>query len=163
VPEDRVAEGLFHDLTVAANISFARPEVGIRQWLISHGAEAGRARRWIDRLAIRGATQNGSVLSLSGGNQQKTLFARVLDREPRVLLLDEPTRGVDVGAKAELLELVERCADSGVGCVVALSDLDELAAVVDRVLVLREGRVVRELGAAESNAKAILEACYGHE
>ena len=163
VPEDRVAEGLFHDLTVAANIGFGRPEVGIRRWLISHAAEADKARRWIDRLAIRGATQNGSVLSLSGGNQQKTLFARVLDREPRVLLLDEPTRGVDVGAKAELLELVERCADSGVGCVVALSDLDELAAVVDRVLVLREGRMVRELSAAESNAKGILEACYGHE
>ena len=103
------------------------------------------------------------MLALSGGNQQKTLFARVLDREPRVLLLDEPTRGVDVGAKAELLELVERCAESGVGCVVALSDLDELAAVVDRVLVLREGRVVRELSAADSNAKAILEGCYGHE
>jgi rhamnose transport system ATP-binding protein len=163
VPEDRLAEGLFHDLTVAANIGFGRPDVRLRRWLISHPAEADRARHWIDRLAIRGATQHGSVLSLSGGNQQKTLFARVLERQPRVLLLDEPTRGVDVGAKAELLELVEQCAADGVACVVALSDVDELAAVADRVVVLREGRVVRELSAAESNAKAILEACYGHE
>jgi ABC-type sugar transport system ATPase subunit len=163
VPEDRLAEGLFHDLTVAANIGFGKADVRRRRWLISHPGEADRARHWIDRLAIRGATSYGSVLSLSGGNQQKTLFARVLDRQPRVLLLDEPTRGVDVGAKGELLELVEQCAADGVGCVVALSDVEELAAVVDRVVVLREGHVVRELAGADSNAKAILEACYGHE
>jgi rhamnose transport system ATP-binding protein len=163
VPEDRLAEGLFHDLTVAANIGFGKPDVRLRRWLISHPAEADRARHWIERLAIRGATSYGSVLSLSGGNQQKTLFARVLDRQPRVLLLDEPTRGVDVGAKVELLELVKQCAADGVCCVVAFSDIEELAAVVDRVVVLREGRVVRELGGADSNAKAILEACYGHE
>ena len=163
VPEDRLAEGLFHDLTVAANIGFGKADVRLRRWLISHSAEADRANHWIDRLAIRGASSHGSVLSLSGGNQQKTLFARVLDRQPRVLLLDEPTRGVDVGAKVELLELVEQCAADGVCCVVAFSDVEELAAVVDRVVVLREGRVVRELGGADSNAKAILEACYGHE
>jgi ABC-type sugar transport system ATPase subunit len=161
VAEDRVSQGLFEDFSVAGNIAFGSTgEHRLHRVLISHGTEARRARDWISRLSIRGASADGSILSLSGGNQQKVAFARVLQRRPRVLLLDEPTRGVDVGAKAELLSLVEQFAGSGVCCLVALSDFEELAAIAQRVVVMREGRVIRALGPDESDPKSILEACY---
>ena len=163
VPEERLAEGLIETFSVAGNIAFGgRPPHRGARLLIRHGADAARAHQWIQRLSIRGASPAGDVLSLSGGNQQKALFARILERAPRVLLLDEPTRGVDIGAKADLLELVAQCAAQGACCVVALSDLAELASVADRVVVLREGRVVTHLAAAHSDPQTILEACYEH-
>ena len=130
--------------------------------LIRHAEEARHAATWIDGLSIHGANPGGSVLSLSGGNQQKALFARLLERRPRVLLLDEPTRGVDVGAKADLLALVRRFAADGGTCIVSLSDLEELSTVAHRVVVLREGAVVRQLGPEETEPRTILEACYDH-
>jgi ABC-type sugar transport system ATPase subunit len=163
VPEERVGQGLIETFDVAANIAFGhRAERPRDRLFVRHGAEAGDAREWIDRLAIAGASPGGGVLSLSGGNQQKALFARILERRPRVLLLDEPTRGVDIGAKADLLALVERFAAEGTCCVVALSDLAELSSIAHRVVVLREGRVVAQLGADETDPHTILEACYEH-
>jgi ABC-type sugar transport system ATPase subunit len=163
VPEERLAEGLIETFSVAGNIAFGvRPAHRGARVLIRHGADAARASEWIKRLSIRGASPAGDVLSLSGGNQQKALFARILERRPRVLLLDEPTRGVDIGAKTELLALVRACAAQGACCVVALSDLGELSSVADRVVVLREGRVVRRLSGDESDPQTILEACYEH-
>ena len=163
VPEDRLTQGLIEGFSVAANIAFGmRAERRPRRMIVSHGEEAERARDWISRLSIRGATADAGIQSLSGGNQQKALFARILERHPRVLLLDEPTRGVDVGAKAELLALVEQFAGQGVCCVVSLSDVEELSGIAHRIVVLREGRVVRELGADESDPQSILEACYEH-
>ncbi len=163
VPEDRLAEGLIHSFSVAQNIAFGRradrESGGV---LVRHGAEADRAEVWIDKLSIAGGGPDAEVLSLSGGNQQKTLFARVLERGVRVLLLDEPTRGVDVGAKADLLALVEEFAREGGVCVVSLSDLEELAEVSDRVVVLREGSVVTTLTAEQTSQKTILEAFYDH-
>jgi ABC-type sugar transport system ATPase subunit len=163
VPEERISQGLVETFSVAGNIAFGqRPERRGARLLVRHGAEAAHAREWIDRLAIRGASPGGGVLSLSGGNQQKALFARILERRPRVLLLDEPTRGVDIGAKADLLELVEQFAAAGTCCVVALSDLAELSSVAHRVVVLREGRVIAELGPDDTAPQTILEACYEH-
>jgi ABC-type sugar transport system ATPase subunit len=163
VPEDRVTQGLIDSFSVAGNIAFGNPGDRRRHGaLISHRTEAGRARQWISRLSIRGASADGSILPLSGGNQQKVMFARILQRRPRVLLLDEPTRGVDVGAKAELLSLIEQFAGAGVCCVVALSDFEELSAIAQRVVVMREGTIVRALGPDESDPKSILEACYEH-
>jgi ABC-type sugar transport system ATPase subunit len=143
---------------VAANIAFGNRRAG--RVLVRHVAEARQATTWIDGLSIHGAQPGGDVLSLSGGNQQKALFARLLERRPRVLLLDEPTRGVDVGAKAELLGLVERFSADGGTCVVSLSDLEELSTIAHRVVVLREGAVVRDLDGHETTPHAILEACY---
>jgi ABC-type sugar transport system ATPase subunit len=163
VPEDRVTQGLIDGFSVAGNIAFGHPgERRMDRLVISHGAEARTARRWISRLSIRGAIADGSILPLSGGNQQKVMFARILQRQPRVLLLDEPTRGVDVGAKAELLSLVEESVGAGVCCVVALSDFEELSAIAQRVVVMREGRIVRALGPDDSDSKSIMEACYEH-
>jgi rhamnose transport system ATP-binding protein len=163
LPEERLSQGLIDRFSVAANIAFGRRAAGLSdRALIRHGSEASRAGGWIQRLSIHGAHPTGSVLSLSGGNQQKTLFARLLERQPRVLLLDEPTRGVDIGAKADLLALVESFAADGGACVVSLSDLEELATVAHRVVVLREGAVVRRLGPDEKDPQTILEACYEH-
>ena len=163
VPEERLSEGLIETFTVAGNIAFGgRPDRRRERLFVRYGAEATGARGWIERLSIRGATPAGGVLSLSGGNQQKALFARILERRPHVLLLDEPTRGVDIGAKADLLALVEQFAVAGTCCVVALSDLGELSSVAQRVVVLREGGVVAELGSDEIDPQTILEACYEH-
>ncbi|MBS1678312.1 MAG: sugar ABC transporter ATP-binding protein [Actinobacteria bacterium] len=163
VPEDRIEEGLIHSFTVAENIAFGRRvnrEAG--GIVVHHGAETSCARTWIEKLSIAGGGPEADVLSLSGGNQQKTLFARTLERGVRVLLLDEPTRGVDVGAKADLLGLVEEFAREGGVCVVSLSDLDELVEVSDRVIVLREGAVVGVLTEEKMNPNQILEELYDH-
>jgi ABC-type sugar transport system ATPase subunit len=160
LPEDRISQGLVDGFSVAANIAFGNRRGG--RLLIRHGEEARHAAAWIGGLSIHGAHPGGSVLSLSGGNQQKALFARLLQRRPRVLLLDEPTRGVDVGAKGDLLALVRGFARDGGTCVVSLSDLEELSTVAHRVVVLREGAVVRELGPEDTEPRTILEACYDH-
>ncbi len=163
VPEERIAEGLIHSFSVAENIAFGRRARRADGGpVLRHRSEAGQARAWIEKLSIAGAAPAVDVLSLSGGNQQKTLFARSLARRPRVLLLDEPTRGVDIGAKADLLALVREFAREGGVCVVSLSDLDELSLIADRVVVLREGAAVADLGGEETNQKTILEACYDH-
>jgi len=161
--EDRLADGLVAGLPVSANITLgsARPPAAVGG-MIRHGAEERLGREWIERLSIRSATPGGPVLGLSGGNQQKVLFARALQREPRLLVLDEPTRGVDVGARAELHDLIRDFTAGGGAVVLATSDLDELAELVDRAIVLREGRLVAELAGTVLNRDQILRCCYDH-
>ena len=164
LPEDRLREGLVGGLGVAANIKLGRRGGGRLRGLIGRRREDEHGRRWIDRLAIRGAAPRGPWEALSGGNQQKVLFARALDRGPRLLILDEPTRGVDVGARAELHGLVRDFAsEQGGGVLVATSDLDELCELCDRALVLREGEVVGELAGEALTRDQILRSCYEHQ
>jgi ribose transport system ATP-binding protein len=162
LPEDRLAEGLIPPLPVAQNINLGgRPSSARVPFVLRHGELRTRARRWIGELGIRSARPGGSAMHLSGGNQQKVMFARALDRSPRVLLLDEPTRGVDVGARAELTAVMRGLGASGAAVLVALSDLEELADLVDRAIVLREGRLVGELSGDELTRQRMLEVCYG--
>jgi ABC-type sugar transport system ATPase subunit len=163
IGEDRLTDGLVHTLSVATNISLGRPgHRGRRRVLVRSGSDAAVAGMWIDRLRIRGARPQGSVLELSGGNQQKLLFARALECRPRLLLLDEPTRGVDVGSREQLYAIMSDFARAGGAVIAAMSDLDELAEVVDSALVLREGSVVDQLPPGAVSRAAILEASYGH-
>ncbi|MBS1890311.1 MAG: sugar ABC transporter ATP-binding protein, partial [Actinobacteria bacterium] len=163
LPEDRLREGLVGGLPVAANIKLGRRGLGRLRGLIGRRGEEELGRRWIERLSIRGAAPRGPWERLSGGNQQKVLFARALDRLPRLLVLDEPTRGVDVGARAELHALVRSfAAEQGGGVLVATSDLDELCDLCDRALVLREGQVVGELTGEALTRDQILRSCYEH-
>ncbi|HEX4008844.1 MAG TPA: sugar ABC transporter ATP-binding protein [Solirubrobacteraceae bacterium] len=163
IGEDRLAEGLVDTLSVATNISLGRPGGGWpRGTLVSADREAAIAAGWIETLRIRGASPNGSVMELSGGNQQKLLFARALECRPQLLLLDEPTRGVDVGSREQLYSIVSDFARAGGAVITAMSDLDELAGLVSSALVLREGSVVDSLPAGSVSRSAILEACYGH-
>lgn len=145
VPEDRTAEAAFADLSVADNLSMATLATYWRRGRLRHRAARSDARGLMGRYGIRAASERAPLGSLSGGNQQKVMLARWMRRGPRVLLLDEPTQGVDVGARAEIYGLVRRAADAGAGVIVVSSDAEELTLLCDRVLILRRGVVVGDV------------------
>jgi ribose transport system ATP-binding protein len=118
-------------------------------------------REQIAALAIRTPSATVPVGTLSGGNQQKVVFARQLLAQPRLLLLDEPTRGIDIGAKAEVYRLLQRLAGEGIGILFASSELPELLGVCDRIVVLRRGRVVADLPRRRADQAAVLAAAMG--
>ena len=162
VGEDRLVQGLVDILPIAANISLGRTGGRWRdRAVISSSREADTAMRWINRLHIAGAQPDGLVTQLSGGNQQKLLFARALELKPRVLLLDEPTRGVDIGSRHEIYGMIRDFTDGGGAVLTAMSDLDELAELATAALVLREGVLVETLEHGTVSRGGILEACYG--
>ncbi|AWM86362.1 sugar ABC transporter ATP-binding protein [Microvirga sp. 17 mud 1-3] len=145
--EDRKHLGLFLDLTVRENINLsvlgrdARPG-----GVLNLKTAKDRAAAAIRALGIRVAGDAVPVGSLSGGNQQKVLLSRLLETRPRILILDEPTRGVDIGAKSEIYRLIDDLARNGVGVIVISSELPEIVGICDRVLVMREGRIAGEVG-----------------
>jgi ribose transport system ATP-binding protein len=145
VPEDRGAEALFAALTVRENLSAATVGSYWRRLRLRHGRERRDARALIGRFGIRPGSDEPPGGTLSGGNQQKVVLARWLRREPAVLLLDEPTQGVDISARAAIYEHVRESAARGTAVLVVASDFDELAHVVDRAVVLRGGRIVAEV------------------
>jgi ABC-type sugar transport system ATPase subunit len=143
--EDRKRDGLFLNLPVASNASAAALASIARLGFVSRRREHAAVAPVLDRLRLVAASLRAPVRSLSGGNQQKVLFGRALLARPRVLVCDEPTRGVDVGAREEIYALIESLARSGVAIVVVSSDLKELLGFAHRILVVREARVVAEL------------------
>jgi ABC-type sugar transport system ATPase subunit len=142
VPEDRKGRGLVLELTVAENLALPLA-------LADGDAAESIARTRIDELRIRGHADS-PVATLSGGNQQKVVLGKWLHRPPRLLLLDEPTRGVDVGAREEIYALIGALCRRGVAVLMASSDLPEVQRLADRIIVLRKGRVVTELPAGTS-------------
>ena len=144
-PEDRKTQGLVLGMSAAENIALGDLGRVARWGFASTRKTHARAAEVGEEFGLDPARLGEAVVNLSGGNQQKTLLARWKYSEPRVLLADEPTRGIDVGAKAEILDTLRRFANSGVGVVIVSSELEEIAAVADRVIVLAEGRRVREL------------------
>jgi ABC-type sugar transport system ATPase subunit len=160
VTEDRKTLGLFDQMSVARNITI-RHLSSLTMGpipLVNPRAEARAVRDAIARLAIKTAGGDAPITSLSGGNQQKCILARWLLIEPKVLLLDEPTRGIDVGAKAEIYLLIRRLVAQGMAIIMTSSELPELLTVSDRILVLCEGRVTAELPRAEANEESIMHA-----
>lgn len=157
-PEDRRADGLIPDLSVRDNICLV-VQRSLRRWgLRRRGAEHVEARRWMERLGVAGAALDTPVRNLSGGNQQKVILARWLACRPRVLILDEPTRGIDVGAKADVEQIVRSLCEEGMGVVFISAELDEVARLADEVLVLRDRRPVATLRGAEVTEARILSA-----
>ncbi len=155
--EDRKGDGLFLDLSVAANISsLAIEQVASRAGIIQERKETEQAERLGSRLDLKCAHVGQTVSALSGGNQQKVAIAKMLSVGPKVIFLDEPTRGVDVGAKAEIHRILRDLARSGVGIVVISSELPELIGVCDRVLVVREGRITGEVTGQEMTEDRIM-------
>jgi len=154
VPEDRKGAGLVLGMSVGDNLSLAADR-GDR--LDAEQAAAGRARD----LRIKMPGLDAEVATLSGGNQQKVVIGKWLERAPRVLLLDEPTRGVDVGAKAEIYRLIEELTGRGHAVVIASSDLPEVVRLADRVLVLRDGRLAGALARGEITQSAIMRLAVG--
>ncbi len=153
VPEDRQRDGLVPELSIRENVA-----LGARGMLTSKVAETKRVTEIAARLKLRAANLELPVTSLSGGNQQKVLLARCLMTSPKVLLLDEPTRGVDVGAKAEIYEALRRLAASGLAIVFASSEIEETRLLADRVLVLRQGRIAAEFAHDDATDEALFAA-----
>lgn len=156
-PEERKSQGLLLDQAVYSNITVSSMSRFSRLGLLDSRAERKRSTEITESLDVRPAGVDRLVRLLSGGNQQKVVLARWLLRECRVLLLDEPTRGVDVGARAEIYALVRSLADSGVAVVVVSSEVEEVLGLADRVLVVREGRVVHEGPASEIDESRVLD------
>ncbi|MFI7127144.1 ATP-binding cassette domain-containing protein [Nonomuraea sp. NPDC050153] len=156
LPEDRKAEGIIPTLSVRENIALAAlPSLG-RAGVVSDAKIDRVVEIFMRRLRIKAASPHQLVSELSGGNQQKVLLARWLAVRPKVLLLDEPTRGIDVGAKAEVQALIDELAGEGLGVLLISSDLEELVEGADRILVLREGAVVGELAGDEVTEERIM-------
>jgi len=145
--EDRKGQGLFLDMTVQENINLQviGRDAG-KGGLLNLRKARGRAVDAIKALSIRVAGPIVEVGSLSGGNQQKVLLSRLLETRPRVLILDEPTRGVDIGAKSEIYRIIDDLVKAGVGVLVISSEMPEVVGIADRVLVMREGHIVGEVG-----------------
>jgi ribose transport system ATP-binding protein len=161
VPEDRKSQGLVLNLSVAQNISL--PHLGrlTDGPLLSHHHQEALVRGAIRELDIRTPSAAQEVRYLSGGNQQKVVLAKWLVAQPQVLILDEPTRGVDVGAKAEIYAIIRALACHGTAILMISSELPELLQMADRILVMHEGRLAGEVTAAEATEEAILSLAIG--
>jgi L-arabinose transport system ATP-binding protein len=155
-PEDRRSEGLVPTRNVRENLTLSVLDRLTRLRVVRRGRERRLAADLVAALGVRTASVEHPVGTLSGGNQQKVVLGRALSRQPRVLLLDEPTRGVDVGAKAEIYRLVRRQAAAGTAVLLVSSELPELLGLADRILVLAQGRVTGELAAAGASEAAVL-------
>ncbi|MGK9169021.1 sugar ABC transporter ATP-binding protein [Inquilinus limosus] len=158
VPEDRAAAGIFRSLPVDQNITAAAPGRIARRGVISTAAERAAARGAIERLRIRLASPRQPIGELSGGNQQKAILARWLMTDPEILILDEPTRGIDIGVKAEFYDMINALAADGRAILLISSELPELLTLSDRILVMSEGRLTAEFSRAEATQEAIMEA-----
>jgi ABC-type sugar transport system ATPase subunit len=158
VTEDRKRLGLFNAMNVGQNISLCTLEKTGSLGFINGGREWQMAGAVSQQLAVKTAGLSAAITSLSGGNQQKCIIGRWLLTEPKILLLDDPTRGVDVGAKAELYRLIDKLCRSGIGVIMTSSELPELLTVCDRILVLSEGCLTASFDRAEATEHKILEA-----
>jgi ABC-type sugar transport system ATPase subunit len=158
VTEDRKRLGLFPAMGVGENISICTLGQTGAAGFVHRAGELANSREMVESLAIKTSTLAAKITALSGGNQQKCIIGRWLLTRPKVLLLDDPTRGVDVGAKAELYRLIDRLCREGIGVIITSSELPELLTVSDRILVLAEGRLTAEFPRQEATEHKIIQA-----
>ena len=156
VPDDRKNEGLVLIRTVRENITACSLDKIMKNGLINYTLERKIVNSKIKQLNIKVSSMEQSVGNLSGGNQQKIVFAKVLETVPKILILDEPTRGVDVGAKAEIYQIMNELTEKGISIILVSTDLPELIGMSDRVMVMREGKIVKELSKEEVDQETIL-------
>jgi ribose transport system ATP-binding protein len=161
VPEDRARNGILADEPVSTNVSLAWIDRHSNRGRIDAPGERTLVRSVVDRVLLRPADPARTVRTLSGGNQQKTVLGRWIAVQPAVLLLDEPTRGVDVGARAEIHAEVRRLADAGAAVLFASSELEEVLMLADRVLVMHDGGIAGELALHEATEEAIMHLATG--
>jgi rhamnose transport system ATP-binding protein len=162
VPEDRRRHGVILEMTTSANATLATLRAHARFGLLDPGKERATAGQFVRRLGIKTPTLETPVGNLSGGNQQKVALARWLAARPAVLILDEPTQGVDIGAKAEIHRLMNELARDGLAIVMISSELPEILGMSDRIAVMHGGTIVGELDRAGATQEAILELALGH-
>ena len=156
VPEDRAVAGIFRTLPVAQNITAAIPDQIAPNGVIRRAVERALAQSSVRKLRIRLASLRQPIGELSGGNQQKAILARWLHTDPAILMLDEPTRGIDIGVKAEFYDMIGELAAAGRAILLISSELPELLALCDRVLVMAEGRLTADFSRAEATQEAIM-------
>ena len=144
-PENRKEEGLVLGLSTRGNLFLASLETMASHGLSSAKREEEAAKRWVDRLSIQATGPSRPISSLSGGNQQKVIVARWLNAEPRVILFDEPTRGIDIQAKQQIFEIMWDLSRKGLGCVFVSSELEELVEVCHRILIMKDGHITWEV------------------
>ncbi|WP_238017632.1 sugar ABC transporter ATP-binding protein [Dactylosporangium sp. AC04546] len=161
VPEDRRQQGLVMELSVERNATLPRRWNLAGLGLLFGSAERREARTWAERLQVKAARLSDPVSTLSGGNQQKVVLAKWLSTEPRVLIVDEPTRGIDVGTKAEVHRLLSNLAMEGVAVLMVSSELPEVLGMADRVLVMHEGRLAADIPRTEADEESVMLAATG--
>ncbi|HRX55599.1 MAG TPA: sugar ABC transporter ATP-binding protein [Verrucomicrobiales bacterium] len=160
-PEDRKQHGLILEMTVRENLSLATLERNASRGLVNRPAEMGLCQDMIARLRVKTPGPEQVVRYLSGGNQQKVVLGKWLAMDPRILLLDEPTRGIDVGAKHEIYALMESLARQGMAILFVSSEMEEMLGMADRVLVMHEGHLAGELSRAELSEEALMHLATG--
>jgi rhamnose transport system ATP-binding protein len=163
VPEDRRQQGLVMELSIERNVTLPRSRSLSQLGFLTGSSERRSAKEWTERLKTKYGRLSDEVGTLSGGNQQKVVLAKWLATNPRVLIVDEPTRGIDVGTKAEVHRLMSSLAAEGVAVLMVSSELPEVLGMADRVLVMREGRLVAELSRAEATEESVMFAATGQE
>jgi rhamnose transport system ATP-binding protein len=161
VPEDRRQQGLVMDMSITDNVALASLARLRRRGLLLGSVERRFAAEWAARLQVKYSRLGNPATSLSGGNQQKVVLAKWLSREPAVLIVDEPTRGIDVGTKTEVHRILADSAAGGVAVLMISSELPEVLAVADRILVMREGRLQAAFARADASEERILAAATG--
>jgi len=156
VTEDRQRWGLVGTMSVEENLLLSISGRGSRRWWLDRNSERALVRRWTQRLRIKVADPSQPVGELSGGNQQKVILGRALITRPELLILDEPTRGIDVASKAEIYRMIRELRDEGMGILLVSSELPELLALSDRILVMCEGRLAGELAGDRVKESSVL-------
>jgi erythritol transport system ATP-binding protein len=160
VPEDRQGWGLVQTLSVAHNVTLASLWRFVRALTLTSEGERKAVSETVHDLAIKVSSPDIEITALSGGNQQKVVIGKALLTQPKILLLDEPTRGIDVGAKAEVFRIMRRLADEGLGIIFATSDLKEVMGVPDRILVMAQGRIAGEFPIEVAGEEALVRASH---
>jgi len=158
VPEDRKKDGLVLGLDVKTNICLTTLKSMEELGILSNNKETALAKKYIGELAIKTSSPRQLAKNLSGGNQQKIVLAKWLATKPKVLMLDEPTRGIDINAKNEIYKLILKLADEGLGIIVVSSELPEILAISDRILVMAEGSLTAAFSIEEATEDGILKA-----
>jgi ribose transport system ATP-binding protein len=158
VTEDRKSQGLVLEMSVRENFSLTHLEQYSPLQFVNRSTEQERCREYVKTLGVKTPSLEQKVINLSGGNQQKVVIAKWVARHPKVLIVDEPTRGIDVGAKAEVHALLARLAADGIGVIVISSDLLEVLAVSDRILVVREGTISGEMRREDATQERVMAA-----
>jgi galactofuranose transport system ATP-binding protein len=161
VSEDRKAEGIIPELSVRENLTLAALPTLTRMGIVDTARQRELVERFMKRFGIKASSPDQRIRELSGGNQQKVLLARWLCTKPELFIVDEPTRGIDIGARGEIQGLVDELAASGLGVLMISSDLEELVEGSSRVVVLRDGQDVAELKGDEISQDAIIRAMAG--
>jgi ribose transport system ATP-binding protein len=157
-PEDRKIDGLVLSMGVAENVSLSSLDKSTTAGLLQPAREREIVARYVERLRVKTPSLAECVRNLSGGNQQKVVLAKWLATGPKVLMLDEPTRGIDINAKKEIYAIIDELARSGLGVVMVSSELPEILAIADRILVLTEGRLTAEFSRDQATEESVLKA-----